>query len=434
MTSQPATTIVQDLADFIEACPTPYHAARECERRLARVGFERLDERDPWAIRPGMRAVVRRGGGTLLAFQVGERPPSEAGFLVLGAHTDSPNLRLKPRPRLESVNHVQLGVEIYGAPLWHTWLDRDLSIAGRVVLRDGTTRLVRLPGAPCSIPSLAIHLDRTVNTEGLKLNAEEHLRPLVEVGLGAGRGVLDWIAEALGANGDDAIEPRDIVASDLMLFDVQPPSLGGPAGELLHASRIDNLASCHAVVTALAAAKSRALTQVIFLGDHEEVGSESAHGALSRFLLGVLERLEPEVARAVARSLLISVDMAHAIHPGHADRHDSQHRPELGGGPVVKVNASQRYATDAPARAVFVEACRAAGFEPQYFAGRNDVLCGTTIGPLASARTGMRAVDVGNPMLSMHSCRETAHARDVQPMIDALTGLLDEALPPDPAD
>jgi aspartyl aminopeptidase len=241
------------------------------------------------------------------------------------------------------------------------------------------------------------------------------------------------MVEVLSGEGVADLTTDDIVASDLMLYDAQPPSFGGPRGEWLHASRIDNLASCHAAITALGSARARTPTQVIVLNDHEEVGSESAHGALSRFLLGVLERLDAEVGRAAARSLLISIDMAHAVHPAHADRHDPQHRPELGGGPVVKVNAGQRYATDAPARAVFVQACRAAGFEPQYFAGRNDVTCGTTIGPLASARTGIRAVDVGNPMLSMHSCRETADVRDIQPMIDVLTWVLDHAVPPDPA-
>ncbi len=402
-------------------------------RRLLEVGFELLDERCVWHPRPGMRGVVRRGGGTVLAFRCGERPPAEAGYLILGAHTDSPNLRLKPLPRVTAHGYHLLGVEVYGAPLWHTWLDRELSVAGRVVLRDGSAHLVRVPGAPCWIPSLAIHLDRTINTDGLKLSAQDDLRPVVEVGVGDDRGVLGRVLDALRSDGLGDLAIADVLASDLMLFDTQPPGFGGPSLEFLHASRIDNLMSCHAAVSALSAARSTAATQVVILNDHEEVGSESAHGALSRFLLSVLERLDPEVGRSCARSLLVSVDMAHAVHPSHADRHDPQHYPALGSGPVVKINAAQRYATDAPARAVFVEACRSAGFEPQYFAGRNDAVCGTTIGPLVAARTGIRAVDVGSPMLSMHSCRETAAVSDVQPMIDALRHLLDEGCPPDPA-
>lgn len=433
MVPSPARAAAHDLAAFIDSCPTPYHAVVEGARRLAQAGFSVLDEREPWRFEPGLCGIVKRSGGTLLAFRAGLRPPAEAGFLLLGAHTDSPNLRLKPRPELAHVGYRQLAVEVYGAPLYHSWLDRDLSLAGRVVLADGSTRVVRVAGAPCTIPSLAIHLDRTVNTEGLKLNPEEHLRVLVAAGVGGGPSVGDWVAAELSGGEGGGVDPGDIVAHDLMLFDVQGARFGGPHGELLRAPRLDNLASCHAALTALAAARPRDATQVIVLHDHEEVGSESVSGALSRSLLAVLERLEPDFGRAAARSLLVSVDMAHAVHPSHAARHDEHHRPVLGGGPVVKVNASQRYATDAPARAAFLQVCRAAGVEPQSFVSRNDLPCGSTIGPLSAARTGIRALDVGNPLLAMHSCRETAHVHDVQPMIDVLTRFLDEAVAPDPA-
>jgi aspartyl aminopeptidase len=430
---------VRDLLSFIDASPTPYHAVAEVTRRLVAAGFGELDERDAWQLTPGCRRFVVRGGGTVVAFVAGGEPPSESGFVLVGAHTDSPNLRIKPLAEVSANGYRQLGIEVYGGVIWHTWLDRDLSIAGRVTLASGQSRLVRLDGALCRIPNLAIHLNREVNTAGPQLNAQTHLMPLLGLGKsdeGHRRGLPALLSEAL------SVESSEIVSFDLCLYDVTPACLGGESSELIFAPRLDNLASCHAALTALLAAGSTAAaTRVVALYDHEEVGSQSAAGAKSRFLSSVLDRVagayrdagRDATSRAFARSLMVSADMAHAVHPNYADKHDKQHAPKLGKGPVIKLNANQSYATDAPSAAVFELACRQAGTTPQRFVSRNDMPCGSTIGPISAAQMGIRTVDVGNPMLSMHSCREMAAAADVEPMISALTRLLTLAVLPKPS-
>ncbi len=433
----------QDLLAFIDAGPTPYHAVAEVTRRLTARGFSELDEREEWRVEPGARHFVVRGGGTIVAFVAGTRPPSEAGFVVIGAHTDSPNLRVKPSPDVTSSGYRQLGVEVYGGVLWSTWLDRDLGIAGRVALAGGNTRLVRFDRAMCRIPNVAIHLNREVNSGGLQLNAQNHLVPLSALkGKAEDTRFIALLAEELGKSGDKP-KLEDILGFDLCLFDMQPASIGGALGELIFAPRLDNLASCHAATEALTAAGDAGpATRVVALYDHEEVGSQSAAGAKSRFLSSVLERVASAypksgaqaASRAFARSLLLSADMAHAVHPNYSDKHDKQHAPALGKGPVIKVNANQSYATDAPGTAVFTAACREAGFAPQRFVSRNDMPCGSTIGPISAAAMGMRTLDVGNPMLSMHSCRELGAVADVEPMIRAMTLMLSSATLPAPTE
>ncbi|MBK7584272.1 MAG: M18 family aminopeptidase [Myxococcales bacterium] len=426
-----------DLIQFINASPTPYHAVVEVKRRLVAAGFSELDEREAWPITPGAKHFVVRGGGTLVAFVAGGEPPSHAGFLLLGAHTDSPNLRVKPSPDLSPAGYRQFGVEVYGGVIWHTWLDRDLSVAGRLTLQSGETRLVRFDEALCRIPSVAIHLNRDVNSAGLQLNAQNHLVPLLGLGdKDEKRGLSASLSERA------QLESAEIVGLDLCLFDVQPACIGGERGELLFAPRLDNLASCHAATTALlASGPAGAATRVIALYDHEEVGSQSAAGAKSRFLSSVLDRVASAYAdagrdatsRAFARSLMVSADMAHAVHPNYSDKHDKQHAPQLGKGPVIKANANQSYATDGPSAAVFEIACRETGTLVQRFVSRNDMPCGSTIGPISAAAMGVRTVDVGNPMLSMHSCREMAATADVAPMIRALTQVFQNAKLPKPS-
>jgi aspartyl aminopeptidase len=430
-----------DFMAFLDASPTPYHAVRSLRERLAQAGFTPFLEADAWRVTPGSCGFVQRGG-SLLAFVAGSAAPADAGFIVLGAHTDSPNLRLKPSPELSHAGYRQAAVEIYGGVLLTTWLDRDLGLAGRVALAGGRHELVRLEGAPFRIPNLAIHLNRDVNKEGLVVNPQHHLAPVWGLESSDARTLLDLVVAALGATPSSGAATADILGFDLCFFDGQGASVGGAAGELISSGRLDNLGSCQPIVSALLDARAPgAATRVIALHDHEEVGSQSAAGARSPLLESVLDRLafgyegaqSDALHRAVARSLFVSADMAHAVHPNYADKHDKLHRPLLGGGPVVKVNASQSYATDAVAQGAFVEACRAEGVSPQFFVSRNDQPCGSTIGPITAARLGMRSLDIGNPMLAMHSCRETAGSADGAVMRKVLRRMLLEPPLRDPA-
>jgi aspartyl aminopeptidase len=425
--------VLRDLVRFLDASPTPFHASREVGLRLDAAGFSRLDERDPFRIDPGARAYVVRGG-TLVAFVAGTKPPSEAGFVMVGAHTDSPNLRLKPVPDFANAGYRQLAVEPYGGVLYSTWLDRDLGLAGRVALRGGSSELVRLDRPVAAIPNLAIHLNREVNKDGLVLNAEKHLHPLVSLD-GSEADFDSLLGEALRGTQGAGATRKDVIGFDLCLFDVRGATVGGAGNEFLHSARLDNLASCHAACHALLGSGAEtSATRVVALFDHEEVGSQSTVGARSELLRALLERVArayPDAdadawPRAAARSFFASVDMAHGVHPNYPDKHDKVHRPVLGRGPVVKVNSNQSYATDAVTQGAFVEACRAEGAEPQFFSARNDMPCGSTIGPITAARLGVRTLDVGSPMLAMHSCRETAACSDALVMARVLRRLLAE--------
>ncbi|MGH0028897.1 MAG: M18 family aminopeptidase [Myxococcota bacterium] len=422
---------VADLLAYIDRAPTPYHAVAETTRRLRAASYRELQEAHAWDLSPGDRRYTVRGG-SLVAFQVGSVSPADGGFRVIGAHTDSPNLRVKPLPDVTAHGYRQLAVEPYGGVLLHTWLDRDLSLAGRVVLRDDDgTRAVLLDFERplLRVPNLAIHLFREIRTEGLKLNEQTHGVPVV--GLESAPPLAELIATELSARNLADAAPDDVLGFDLMAYDVQPAAVSGARGEFVQAARLDNLASCHAAVAALLGAADEGppeFTRVVVLYDHEEVGSRSTQGAGGTLLQGALERMvsgfkggAPQgLARAVSRSMLVSTDMAHAVHPNYADRHEPGHRPVIGRGPVLKTNANQAYASDGETRGRFAGLCAAAGVEPQHFASRNDVACGSTIGPITAARVGIPTVDVGNPMLSMHSCREMAGSADVEPMIRVL--------------
>ncbi|MDA1196084.1 MAG: M18 family aminopeptidase [Planctomycetota bacterium] len=415
-----AEATVRDLLAFLNAAPTPYHAAAEAARRLEAAGYARVLEEDAWSLTPGMRAYALRHEGSLIAFHVGTQPLAEAGMRLVGAHTDSPTLRLKPHARRDAQGLRQLLVEPYGGLLLYTWFDRDCGLAGRLRLTDGRTVLVDVARALLRVASLAIHLNREIHEEGFRPNAQQHMQPLL--GLVGGPTWEDVLDEAL--QGQSATH-ADVLAHDLMLYDVHGASLGGVANDFVYSGRLDNLASCHAGLSALlrADAKPSAATRVLALWDHEEVGSRSASGASGAFLRDVVTRLagEGEAAqRAIARSLLVSVDMAHAVHPNYPERHDGEHMPRLGHGPVVKWNVNQSYASDAGSAGGFLDACRSVGVTPQTYSHRNDARCGTTIGPLAAADLGVRTVDVGSPMFSMHSCREMCAAADHDPMVRVL--------------
>jgi aspartyl aminopeptidase len=410
-----------DLRAFVDASPSPSHAVAEMGRRLAAAGFTQLVETHRWEPAPGSRHFVVRHG-SLVAFRVGSRPLAESGMRLVGAHTDSPTFKVRPHSDVQQAGYRLVGVEPYGGGLWHTWLDRELTVAGRVVLRGGGTSLVRLPGAPLRLPSLAIHLDRSVR-DGLTLDPQRHLVPVWGRELGSEPGLVEAVAAAAG------VDPDDVVGHDLVLADTQPAARAGADGTWVAAPRLDNLGCSHAGLLALLAAPAGERTQVLVANDHEEVGSGSMAGARGSFLEDVVHRLasatdagDPEaVPRALARSVLVSADMAHAVHPTQFDRHEPAHRPVLGGGPVLKLNANQAYATDAVTGGWFAERCAEAGVPLQRFVTRADLPCGSTIGPLTATRLGVATVDVGSPTLAMHSCRETASALDVPFMVDALT-------------
>jgi len=421
---------VADLLAYIDRSPTPYHAVAETVRRLEAAGYGEIREAEVWELSPGDRRYLVRGEGSLVAFHVGAVSPADGGFRIVGAHTDSPNLRLKPRADVAAHGYRQYAVEPYGGVLLHTWMDRDLSLAGRVTVLEGdATRTVLLDfGRPLlRVPNLAIHLSREQKSEGLKLNAQQHLVPVA--GLEQAPGLDELVAGELRAQGLADAKPEHVLAFDLMTYDVQPSAAVGVRGEFVVAPRLDNLASCHAGLTALLESQGTPpATRALVLYDHEEVGSRSAQGAAGTLLQETLERVvtgfkggEPQgLARALAQSVLVSADMAHAVHPNYADRHEPGHRPVIGRGPVIKLNANQAYASDARTSGHFASLCAQAGVTPQHFVSRSDLACGSTIGPITAARVGIPTVDVGNPMLSMHSCREMAGAADVEPMIDVL--------------
>jgi aspartyl aminopeptidase len=419
-----ALPLGDDLRAFVDASPSPAHAVAELARRLTAAGFTELVETDRWKTSPGGRHFVVRHG-SLIAFRVGSESPAESGLRIVGAHTDSPTFKVRPHSDVRQAGYRLVGVEPYGGGLWHTWLDRELTVAGRLSLRGGRTALVRLPGAPLRLPSLAIHLDRSVR-EGLTLDPQRHLVPVWDRDLGTGPGLADALATAAG------VSPDDVLGHDLVLADTQPAAAAGADGSWIAAPRLDDQACCHSGLLALLAAPAGPRTQVLVCNDHEEVGSGSMAGARGSFLEDVVRRLasaadpgDPEaVHRAVARSILVSADMAHAVHPTRADRHEPAHQPQLGGGPVLKLNANQAYATDATTGGWFSERCAEAGVPMQRFVSRADLPCGSTIGPLAATRLGIATVDVGAPMLGMHSCRELASALDVPLMVGALTACL----------
>ena len=422
-----ARQTAQDLIAFIDASPSPWHAVASVEQRLQAQGFMRLEEGERWKLAAGGRYYVVRGGASLIAFVPGSGPLAETGYRIVGAHTDSPGLRLKPRAALSSDGLRRLGVEVYGGPILATFADRDLSLAGRVVMRTAAgpqARLLSFEQPLLRLPNLAIHMNREVNEQGLKLNKQTEL-PLI-----LGQSGADGDAEAglrtllAGAAQGEA---ADLLSWELLAHDAQGGCLWGAEQEFIASRQLDNLASCHAAITALTATLDPAATCVAALFDHEEVGSESAAGAGGSFVGDVLARIGLQAGldgedsrRAMARSFFISADMAHAYQPNFPAAYEPEHKVQVNGGPVIKTNASQRYATQAETAARFMGYCEAAGVPFQQYSHRSDIGCGSTIGPIVAARLGIASVDVGSPMWAMHSARESAGALDPALMIAAL--------------
>jgi aspartyl aminopeptidase len=420
------------LCTYVDASPSPFHACAEAASRLQAVGFRRVFEIDAWPSEPGRYYLLR--GGSLVAWSSEYADGPATPFRVVGAHTDSPNLRIKPRPDFARAGWQLLGVEVYGGPLVNSWLDRDLGLSGRVALRaaDGgvTHRLLHVDDPVLRVAQLAIHLDRDVN-EGLKLNPQQHLSPL----WGAGNTPGDF--RAFVAKECDA-DPDAVLGWDLMTHDLTPSRRIGRDRDLIAAPRLDNLATSYAGVRALLhavdTAPARPWVPALVLFDHEEVGSVSERGAFSTLLPSVLERVvrvaggeRDDYLRAIAGSVIASGDMAHATHPNYPDRHDPEHQVRINGGPVLKSNAKLRYATDALGAAAFVAACEQAGVPVQQFVSRSDMPCGSTVGPMTAALTGATTVDFGAATLSMHSAREMCGALDPAMYAGALAAFLSPA-------
>ncbi|MFB2581732.1 M18 family aminopeptidase [Herbiconiux sp. P15] len=432
---------IADLAAFIQASPSSYHAAAEVAARLSAAGSTELHEGDAWVSTPG-RHHVRRDGA-VIAWIVPAAAGPTTPFRIVGAHTDSPGFKLKPRPTIGSNGWLQAGVEVYGGPLLNSWLDRELELAGRIVDRDGVEHLVRT-GPFLRIPQLAVHLDREANN-GLTLDRQRHTAPVFGVGDVSQADLVGILAERAGLAGGDSV-----AGYDLLTADTAAPARFGLDDALFAAGRMDNLTSVHAGLTALLAAPDgrdadaaeadsdapagSAHIPVLAAFDHEELGSESRSGASGPFLADVLRRIssgldtaaaDPEhFAQALSASWCVSSDAGHAVHPNYPERHDPANRPVAGGGPLLKINANQRYATDAHGAALWHRVSAAAGVPVQEFVSNNTVPCGSTIGPLTATRLGIRVVDVGPPLLSMHSARELAHVDDLRGLADALTAFL----------
>jgi len=480
----PHHPIAQRAMQYLDASPDPFHATQNACDRLEAAGFTAIDEKDAWTgkLNKGGKYYFTRNRSCIVAFAIGGAYEPGNGFKVIGAHTDSPNLRVKPRSKRSAAGCTQLDVECYGGGLWHTWFDRDLSLSGRVMVRASgggfEQRLVRIHRPVLRVPTLCIHLQSAEEREAFKVNKEDHLQPILatealksltgdvnaegeeaaveeaaeveddvsstgEDGGGKGGGKTDdgtvhaWssgqepllvslLAEAL------EVETDAILDFECSLYDTQPASLSGLHSEFLVSSRLDNLASCFVATEALIehADDADVLTNdrdvaLVALFDHEEVGSSSTSGAGSPVMGEAVRRISSALsgggaladdllAAALANSFVVSADMAHAVHPNYASKHEKSHGPQMNRGLVIKSNANQRYASNGVTSFVVRELARRAGLPPpQEFVVRNDCPCGSTIGPIISANTGMRAVDVGMPQLSMHSVREVMGVADL---------------------
>ncbi|MEU8788032.1 M18 family aminopeptidase [Streptomyces sp. NPDC048643] len=417
-----------DLMSFLAAGPTPYHAVATAAERLEKAGFRQVAETDAWDATSGGKYVLR--GGAIVAWYVPEGAEAHTPFRIVGAHTDSPNLRVKPLPDTGAHGWRQVAVEIYGGPLLNSWLDRDLGLAGRLSLRDGSTRLVNIDRPLLRVPQLAIHLDRSVSTDGLKLDKQRHLQPIWGLGDPREGDLIAFLEDEAG------LPAGEVTGWDLMTHSVERPAYLGRDKELVAGPRMDNLMSVHAGTAALAAVATAdtglSYIPVLAAFDHEENGSQSDTGADGPLLGGVLERSVfarggsyEDRARAFAGTVCLSSDTGHAVHPNYAERHDPTHHPRVNGGPILKVNVNNRYATDGSGRALFAAACEKAGVPFQSFVSNNSMPCGTTIGPITAARHGIRTVDIGVAILSMHSARELCGADDPFLLTNALVAFLE---------
>jgi aspartyl aminopeptidase len=426
--------LIKRLCDFLDASPTAYHAVDNIAAALLAAGAERLEEGEEWKLEPGAAYFVARSGSALVAFRPGLRPPAEEGFALAGAHTDSPALKLRFDKAMAGRGMDRAPVEIYGGPIVSTWLDRPLSLAGRVALKTAQggleLRLVNFARPLGLIPNLAIHLNRDIN-KGFEYNAQTNLPVLLSAGaIGAdGAASAEPRPDAVAAllSGELSVAPEDILGADLYFVDAQKTVVLGREGELVNGYRLDDLSGCHALLEAFLQSPPAAHGQLALFFDNEEIGSRSIQGADSSFLRDILARVaalqgttSEGFYRALSHSFSVSIDVAQGFHPSYADKFDEDFTPLLNGGPAVKVNANLRYATDAEAEGRFRLLCAEAGVPCQKYMARADMSPGSTIGPLSAAHCGIKTVDIGAPLLSMHSIRETVGSVDHAYMVAAL--------------
>ena len=411
--------MISNLINYLDQSVTAYHAVIAAEHELIKKGFIKLDERARWDLLPNAKYYTIRSQSALAAWQMGNG--AEPGVRLIGAHTDSPGLHLKPNAQYSKSGYIQLGVEVYGGPLLASWTDRDLSLAGRVIMKvHGQLKVLpfRSDQVLLRVPQLAIHLNREVNEKGLLLNKQLHMPPILALESMEGELIdtnliRDHIATIL------AVESASIVNWQLECYDTQPASLSGLNQEFLVSGRLDNLTMCHASLHALIDdAYESPQTTMIALFDNEEIGSSTQNGAASSLMRDIIQRIagsdagQHNLQRALANSACISADGAHAVHPNYVEYHDPQHAVKMNQGPVIKVNANHRYATSAFSSAMFEQLCLEADIPVQHYSHKTDLPCGSTIGPITATGLGIPVVDVGNAMLSMHSIRETTGVHD----------------------
>ncbi|XWS60293.1 hypothetical protein CRYUN_Cryun07bG0023900 [Craigia yunnanensis] len=449
MTETEVRPVVFDLINFLNVSPTAFHAVDEAKKRLQKVGYEQVLEREDWKLEAGKRYFFTRNHSTIVAFAIGKKYVAGNGFHIVGAHTDSPCLKLKPVSKVTKGGYLEVGVQTYGGGLWHTWFDRDLTVAGRVMIKEEkggsvsySHRLFRIEEPIMRVPTLAIHLDRGIN-DGFKVNTQSHLLPILATSIKAELNrevvengpaekitnnsrhhslLLQMIANKLGC------QPDQICDFELQACDTQPSIVAGATKEFIFSGRLDNLCMSFCSLKALIDATSsesdledESGVRMVALFDHEEVGSNSAQGAGSPAMLDALSRITNSftsdskmLTKTIQRSFFVSADMAHALHPNYMDKHEENHQPKLHGGLVIKHNANQRYATNAVTSFIFREIAMKHNLPIQDFVVRNDMPCGSTIGPILASGVGIRTVDIGAPQLSMHSIREMCAVDDVK--------------------